>query len=480
MQKAKFISFIFGIILLVNCKNIQDNAAVSPKTEPSVIENEVDFWLTKSDGSLKLEKQNTILAFGNTPNNFETIAIDDSQKFQEVDGFGFTLTGGSAEVINSLNVSKKSELLEKLFGAKDNSISINYLRISIGASDLNSTPFSYNDLPQEETDLTLSKFSLKPDMADLIPLLKEILAINPSIKIMGTPWSPPLWMKDNNSTIGGSLQPKYYAVYADYFVKYIQEMKAQGIAVDAITIQNEPLHDGNNPSMLMQATEQADFIKNNLGPAFEAAGITTKIIIWDHNCDNPQYPITVLNDEKAKKYITGSAFHLYNGDISVLTTVKNAHPDKDLYFTEQYTSSDGSFSGDLKWHLKNVIIGSMNNWSKTALEWNLSNDANFGPHTDGGCTVCKGAITVTSDSSYIENVGYYVIGHASKFVPANSVRISSSVIGNLYNVAFKTPEGKTVLIVLNDGSSSEQFNIKSNDKWVLTSLEEGSVGTYIW
>jgi glucosylceramidase len=257
-------------------------------------------------------------------------------------------------------------------------------------------------------------------------------------------------------------------------------MKAQGITIDAITPQNEPLHPGNNPSMYMSAAQQASFIKNGLGPAFKTANISTKIIVYDHNCDNPNYPISILNDAEAKAFVSGSAFHLYAGDISALSTVKNAHPDKDVYFTEQYTSSDGDFGGDLKWHLKNVIIGSMRNWSKTALEWNLANNATFGPHTDGGCTTCKGAITVTSSASYTQNVGFYIIGHASKFVPTGSTRIASTIAGNLQNVAFKTPEGKNVLIVENDGNTNEIFNIKYNGKWFVASLDSGSVATYIW
>ena len=480
-NKMKFIVIITFILSLANCsKSTTTEATENPIETPPQIENEIDFWLTKTDASVKLQKQELVLAFGSNSNNYAAIEVDDSQTFQTVDGFGFSLTGGSAEVINGLISSKKQELLQKLFGTNENSISISYLRISIGASDLDAATFSYNDLPNGQIDVNLDQFSLEPDMANLIPLLKEILAINPNIKIMGSPWSPPVWMKDNNSTVGGSLQPKYYGVYAQYFVKYIQQMQAQGINVDAITPQNEPLHPGNNPSLLMTALQQADFIKNHLGPAFQSANIFTKIIIYDHNCDKPEYPITVLNDPEAKKYITGSAFHLYAGEINALSTVKNAHPDKDLYFTEQYTSNTGDFGGDLNWHLKNVVIGSMRNWSKTALEWNLANNATFGPHTDGGCTTCKGAITITNSSSYTQNVGYYIIGHASKFVPTGSVRITSNISGNLQNVAFKTPNGKKVLIVENNGSSNELFNIKFNNKWVVASLEAGSVGTYIW
>jgi glucosylceramidase len=407
--------------------------------------------------------------------------VDENTTYQTSDGFGYTLTGGSAEVINSLDAAKRDELLQELFDpAAANSISVSYLRVSIGASDLNATPFTYDDMPTGQTDVNLTNFSLAPDMTNLVPLLKKILAINPNIKILGSPWSPPTWMKDNNSFVGGSLQAQYLSVYAQYFVKYIQQMKAQGITIDAITPQNEPLHPGNNPSLLMPAAQQAEFIKNHLGPAFQAANITTKIIIYDHNCDRSDYPISILNDPAAKAYINGSAFHLYAGDISALSTVHNAHPDKALYFTEQYTPSNGNFGGDLKWHLKNVIIGSMRNWSRNALEWNLANNSTFGPHTPGGCTVCKGAITVETGSTFTRNVGYYIIAHASKFVPPGSVRISSSSIGDLNNVAFKTPAGKKVLIVENDGAGSGIFNIKYNGKWVVVSLDGGSVGTFVW
>ncbi|TDE42442.1 glucosylceramidase [Flavobacterium rhamnosiphilum] len=479
----KFLFVLTLTLLMSKCSPSGDTVGPAPTPTPNppvAVTNEMDFWLTKGNQSVVLQKQTSILAFGTTYNNYANIEVDDAKTFQTIDGFGYTLTGGSAQVINQLNAQKRQELLKELFGTNDNSIAISYLRISIGASDLNATPFTYNDLPSGQTDVNLDNFSLAPDKTDLIPMLKEIVAINPNIKIMATPWSPPVWMKDNNGFVGGSLKPEYYAVYAKYFVKYIQTMKAEGITIDAITPQNEPLHPGNNPSMLMIALHQADFIKNHLGPAFKAANLTTKIVAYDHNCNKPEYPIAVLNDPAANPYVDGSAFHLYEGDISALTTVHNAFPNKNIYFTEQYTSSTGTFEGDLKWHVKNVIIGSMRNWSKTALEWNLANDASFGPNTPGGCTTCKGALTINSSDSFTRNVGYYIIAHASKFVPANSVRIASNLSGNLNNVAFKTPNGKKVLIVENDGNTSEIFNIKYNGTWVTTSLEAGSVGTYIW
>lgn len=442
--------------------------------------NEIECWKTDYSGNFKLQKQNTNLVFNSEFNNFQNIDIDASKTFQSVDGFGFTLTGGSAQMINKLQPSIKKDLLEELFGNSEKSIKISYLRLSIGASDLDEHPFSYDDLQNGETDTLLMNFSLSEDLNDLIPLLKEIVQINPNLKFLGSPWSAPTWMKDNNNSKGGSLIPEYYDVYAMYFVKYIQSMALQGIKIHAITPQNEPLHPGNNPSMYMSASEQAKFIKNHLGPAFKKHNIETKIIIYDHNCDRPDYPKYILEDPEANKYINGTAFHLYAGDISTLSYIHDLYPSKNIYFTEQYTSSEGNFGGDMKWHIKNVIIGSMRNWSKIALEWNLANDADFKPHTDGGCTTCKGAITVNSSESFSRNVSYYIIGHASKFIPPGSIRISSSQSGSLMTAAFLTPTGEKVLIVLNESNKTEFFNIKYDYKWCTVSLNSNEVATYIW
>ena len=448
-------------------------------TTPPAATNDMDMWLTTPDQSALLQKQSGTLSFGTTANTVPAIGVDSTITYQQMDGFGYTLTGGSAYVINRMGASEKAALLNELFGSGSGSIGISYLRISIGASDLNASVYSYDDVPVGQTDPTLANFNLSQDTVDVIPVLKQILAINPAIKILGSPWSPPVWMKDNGNSMGGGLLPAYYSAYANYFVKYIQQMQAKGITVHSVTVQNEPQHGGNNPSMVMSATQQADFVKNNLGPAFQAAGLSTRIIIWDHNCDNPNYPITILNDAAAKAYVDGSAFHLYAGDISALTTVHTAHPDKNLYFTEQWTGSNEAFDGNLKWHIKNVIIGASRNWSKNALEWNLASDPTYNPHTPGGCTECKGAVTING-SAVTRNVSYYIVAHASKFVPPGSVRISSSATTNLANVAFLTPAGKKVLIVENENTVAQSFNINYKNKWVVTTLPAGAVGTYIW
>jgi glucosylceramidase len=460
--------FTFNVFLSLGLKCTEN-----PKKPTEVL-----FYLTKSDKSTLFEKQETGISIA-TDNSLTTIEVNTDKTFQEMDGFGFTLTGGSAFHINNMSAAKRHELLTELFAFDKENIGISYLRISLGASDLDAEVFSYNDLPEGETDVNMERFSLDPDRKFLIPVLKEILTINPEIKIMASPWSPPTWMKTNNSSKGGSLKPEFYDAYAKYFVKYVQEMQKEGITIDAITVQNEPLHPGNNPSLLMPAEEQATFIKTSLGPAFETAGIKTKIIIYDHNADRPDYPISILNDPEAAKYIDGSAFHLYGGVIENVSQVHEAHPNKNLYFTEQWIGAPGDFAGDFRWHIKNLVIGASRNWCKTVLEWNLAADPQQKPHTPGGCDRCLGALTIDGDLVTREPA-YYIVAHASKFVRPGSLRIDSNIPEGLPNVAFKTPAGKVVVIVLNDSDSEKTFNLKVGKETFTTSIVSGSVGTFVF
>ncbi|MFZ9589190.1 MAG: glycoside hydrolase family 30 protein [Chitinophagaceae bacterium] len=477
-KKQSVIFTFLATFFIVGLSCSKKSSSVVAQPSHPITKNDVSVWITKPDQSIKLLKQYYSSNEGKINNTFPVLSIDPATTLQTVDGFGFTLTGGSAYLINKLPTGTRISLLNELFGKDENSIGISYLRISLGASDLSKEVFSYNDLSIGQTDSNLSAFTLAQDTVDLIPILREILDVNPSIKLMASPWSPPVWMKDNKSSKGGKLLKEFYATYASYFVKYIQQMKLKGINIDAVTIQNEPMNPDNNPSLKMEALEQADFIKNHLGPAFQANNINTKIIIWDHNCDLPEYPLQILADADASQYIDGSAFHLYAGNISALSTVKSAYPNKNIYFTEQWTSKDGDFGGDLKWHIKNVIIGSLQNWSRVALEWNLANDAAYGPHTPGGCTACKGALTI--DGAIItRNVPYYIIAHVSKFIPPGSVRIAHTAVANLPAVAFKTPESKIVMLVINDAESAQSVNIKLGDKWVKVDMSAGTVATII-
>jgi glucosylceramidase len=398
-----------------------------------------------------------------------------------MDGFGFTLSQGSASHLLAMSDSARQSVLQELFGSGEKDIRISYLRLAVAASDLNAFPFSYNDLKDPRaTDPTLSQFSLSYDTLDVLPVLKQILEVNPQIKLMASPWSPPTWMKDNRDTRGGSLLPEFESSYAQYLVKYIQEMAKRGFTIDALTIQNEPLHPGNNPSLLMLADQQARFIGKHLGPAFRQAGIQTKIVIYDHNADRPDYPISVLSDPIANPFIDGAAFHLYGGQIEALSEVHRAFPDKHLYFTEQWVGAPGNLEGDIAWHIKNLLIGAPRNWAKTVLEWNLSSNPELTPHTNrGGCDRCLGAITLDGDA-VTRNPAYYVIAHASKFVDPGSYRIGSTLPEGLPNVAFLRADGKQVLIVQNESKATKQFEIRSGKQHFKASLPAGATGTWLW
>ena len=457
----------------------------SPSRALLAVGDTVAVWMTTGNKSALLAKQPT-LTFASGSNSNPTITVDGTTSYQTIDGFGYTLTGGSAFVINRMPSTARAALLSELFTRTYTSLGVSYLRLSIGASDLSAAPFTYDEVPSGQTDPTLASFSISAEQTDLIPVLKQILAINPNITLLATPWTAPRWMKDNAAYVGGSLLPAYYQAYANYFVKYIQAMKAQGIAIAAITPQNEPLNPNNDPSLSMPAAQEATFIKSYLGPALQAAGLTTQIIVYDHNADHPEYPLAILDDPAANAFVVGSAFHLYAGTIDALTAVHNAHPERNVYFTEQYTASTGSFPGDLRWHIKNIVVGAPANWSRNALEWNFANDETFGPHTSGGCSTCLGAVTINSSTSAVtRNVGYYIVGHASRFVDPGSVRVASAVSGGsrntaLVNIAYRTPAGRYVVIAMNDGKTTQTFNISYGGRIVTHTLSVGSVATYVW
>lgn len=477
MEKWRWLSICLLLLLLATAQNY---AQTNRKRHHSngIDEHQVTFWLVDPIKPVLFIQQPS-LSFTDVTKRATSIHVDASQTYQTIDGFGYTLTGGSAKLINRMEPAARLALMQELFSTTGKGIGVSYLRVSIGASDLDEQVFSYDDLPTGESDPSLTKFSLAPDRQHLIPVLKQILAINPTLKILGSPWSPPVWMKSNGNSKGGSLKLEQYDAYARYLIKYIQGMAKEGIRIDAITIQNEPLHPGNNPSMLMLPTEQALFIKKSLGPAFRKAGIKTKIILYDHNADRPDYPITILNDSDVRPYVDGSAFHLYAGPISALSEVHKAYPDKNLYFTEQWIGAPGNLKGDLAWHVRELIIGATRNWSRIVLEWNLAADPKQNPHTPGGCDQCLGALTIDGNNVK-RNPAYYNVAVAAKFVRPGSVRIASDELTNLPNVAFKTPDGHMVLIVLNNAASAQTFSIENRGKQAVTSLAGGAVGTYVW
>lgn len=407
-------------------------------------------WLTKGDQTQALTQQ-TDTSWTLAPRSANSIiSVNDAITFQTLEGLGFALTQGSAAAIQQLPAIERNALLQELF-SKETGLGISMLRITVGASDLSTSLYSYDDVAG---DTELQHFSLDgPDSTTTFPVLKEILAINPNIKLLASPWSAPPWMKTNNSWVGGKLKPEHQLTYARYLIRYLDEMKALGFRIWGLTPQNEPLHDGNEPSMAMSADEQLYFIENYLGKLLTVSQHFPKILAYDHNCDHPEYPIKVATSQ----YVAGSAFHLYGGDISALSEVKAA-TQKDVYFTEQWTSSSGNFDGDFGWHMENIVIGATRNWARTVLEWNL---ASTPPSLARGCLDCQGAISIDENSHTVtRHVSYYIIGQLSRFLKGESARIQSSENSDgLFNVAFVDFEDKRTLLIYNATNEAKEVAV---------------------
>ncbi|GAA0135084.1 hypothetical protein YSY43_19240 [Paenibacillus sp. YSY-4.3] len=479
-KQSKFVlSIILSTSLVLSMLSGLYASSAGAAAEP------VEVWVTTGDKSKLLSKEPDI-AFGPAGGASPyTIHVDENTTYQEIDGFGAALTDSSAWLLGEvLTDAARNEVMEQLFDVNQG-IGFSYIRLPMGSSDFARSHYTYNDTAGNAEDLPLSQFSIDHDRQYIIPVLKQALAINPEIKIMGSPWSAPAWMKDNKSLAKGKLKLEYYDAYARYFVKFIQAYAAEGIEIDAVTIQNEPHHEADNyASMRMEAAEQAEFIKNHLGPAFAAANIDTKIVIWDHNWSDPDYPIEVLNDPEAKRYIAGSAFHGYAGKVENQAQVHDLHPDKGIYFTE---SSGGDFApvfGDnLAWDVQNLIIGSTRNWAKTVLKWNLALDEDYGPRV-GGCKDCRGVVTADKPSKTITSLNeeYYAFGHASKFVRPGAVRIKSNTLGSgsIENVAFKNKDGSKALLVLNSAKSQREFTVQWGAQSFTYTLPAGAVATFTW
>ena len=467
----------------------------------------VTVWETTPDGQSCIAPRSQAYSFSDKSTDRRVpITVDDRQHFQKMRGFGYALTGGSAELMMAMSAEARHNLILSLFGKGEGQAGISYLRLTVGASDMNSFVFSYDDMARGKSDWELKNFSLAQDLNDVVPVMKEILAVNPDIEILASPWSAPTWMKTNNDVQGGKLREDCYDVYARYFVRYIQEMAKQGITISALTIQNEPLNSRNTPSMAWTPQEQVEFIANYLGPQLRKNGISTEIILFDHNCDRPDYPLAILSNPKASQYASGVAFHQYMGDLSGMTTVHEMRPDIDILFTEQMIiDRSGNPTATIAPVVERVVVNVVRNWSCNVILWNLAADTDAGPHTDnGGCPFCHGAVTIAGDQWH-KNIAFYGLAHASAFVPAGSYRISSTAPADkgtilfedeqsegtmraveyehsnvLPNVAFETPDGRIVLVVANTHSSSESVWLRYRGKYCEIPVASGSVVTLEW
>ena len=411
------------------------------------------------------------------------INVNPGTLYQRFEGAGAAMTDSSAWLIDSkLNMTQRNTLMSNLFTRSGSGVGLSYLRIPMGASDFALSDYTYDDMPTSQTDPTLANFSISHDSTYIIPTLQQALTLNPSLRFMGTPWSAPAWMKDNENLNAGSLLPAYRQAFADYHVKFIQAYTAAGLPIDAITPQNEPMHQTSSyPSMGMSAAEQTTFVRDYLGPALDTAGLSTKILVLDHNWDLTNYPLTVLSDPAAAAYVDGTAFHCYAGQVSNQSTVHNAYPDKGVWFTE--CSGGGwatDFGDNMSWNMKNLVIGNFRNWGKSLLLWNLALDESAGP-TNGGCANCRGVVTIDSTTGAVTyNEEYYILGHVTKFIDPGAYRAESTNYGDGQpeNVAFLNPDGTLSLIV--HSSAASTFDVEWGGQHFTYSLPAKGTVTFKW
>ena len=454
-----------------------------------------DVTLFTTTGNRAYDFQRGAVDFSETSNmSPTTITVDPSVKYQEMDGFGAAITGSTCYNLMKMTDEDRAEFLKETF-SNEEGMGYSYVRIAIGCSDFSLSEYTLCDTPGIEN------FSLQSEELDyVIPVLKEIMEINPDLKILGSPWTPPRWMKVNNLTdlqpfnswTSGHLNPAYYADYATYFVKWIQALAGFGIHIDAVTPQNEPLNRGNSASLFMGWEEQKEFVKV-LGPALEEAGLGTKLYVFDHNynydnmSDQEDYPVKIYEDDEASQYITGAAYHNYGGHFSELEDIHQKAPEKELIFTETSigTWNDGqNLAKRLMDDMEHVVFGSVNNWSRAVIVWNLMLDSNRGPNRPGGCETCYGAVDISVDNykSITRNSHYYIIGHLSTVVKPGARRIGTNGFteeGIIYS-AFENRDGSYALVLMNDGVDNKMITISDGVNHFSYNVPSNAVVSYRW
>jgi len=428
-------------------------------------------------------QQGSALRFTSTPTSEKVITVDDSRQYQTIDGFGAAMTDSSAWLLeDQLSTAQRNEVMRKLFDPQ-HGIGISFVRVPLGASDLARNRYSYDDMPPGQRDPGLQRFSIDHDRAYILPALGQALKLNPSINIMVTPWSPPGWMKTKDSMVGGQLREDASTDFALYLAKSVSAFQKAGVPVKYLSLQNEPLYETKDyPGTLMPADQQKELIAKYVGPALQKAGLHAGILAYDHNLDHPEYPETILADPAGAQYVPGSAFHCYGGNVSAQGRVHEQFPDKGLWMTE---CSGGTWQkGNILAITERLVIESTRQWAKTVVLWGLALDEKNGPNS-GGCATCRGFVTVDSSAeppTVTYTADYYAIGHASRFVHPGAVRIDSSELSQdgLETVAFKNTNGSIVLLVLNNGDTSQNFSVSWHGNSFRTSLNAGSVSTYEW
>jgi len=466
----RLVAIAFGAAVLAGCNAQRPAATASP-----------GMWVTTADESQKLAPH-ALPASAGPAKGDEAVTIDTSKHFQKMHGFGAAITDASALLLSEMPEAKRKAIMAELFGRANNGLGLSFTRLTVGASDFSTSDYSYDDTRGNAPDPDLRHFSIEPAKKYVLPRTRDALAINPDLLVMISPWSAPAWMKTTRSLIKGELVPQYYQPFADYLARTVEAFGREGVPVSMITIQNEPDFEPDDyPGMRVNSPDRAVIIGKYVGPTFRARGLKTQILDYDHNWDNPEMPLTVLNDPVARQYVSGVAWHCYEGDVPAQTPVHDAYPDKDAWLTE---CSGGEWSPKyaevLGWMTDKLIIGASNNWSRGTLLWNLALDPKHGPHT-GGCTDCRGVVTIDPTTGAVtRNVEYYVLGHASRFVLPGAYRVATATRGDQVEATgFVNPDGSRVAI-LHRKSGNGPLTIGLDGELYSVALTAGSVATLRW
>lgn len=431
-------------------------------------------WITTADGSRKLSRADDA-SFDGGKQQID-IAVDAGDRKQQFTGAGASFTEASAHLIAGLPEGQRTALMEDLFSRDGAGIGLNYLRQPFGGTDFVAR------LPYYTYEDTQGSFSIDRDTKEILPLVVQAKDINSGVRVMGTPWSAPAWMKDGGKLEGGKLTPEHYGDYADYLVKAVRAYGDAGVAIDDLTVQNEPLFETTYPSMGMSAAEQADFFEV-LDARLTAAGLPTQLFAYDHNWDRPDFPLTVLDRTKDIARVQGAAFHCYGGNPEAQQQVRDAG--KRVFFTEcSGSDSDDpsrTFADSLKWQTENLVIRSMRSGAETVVLWNLALDGNGGPHHGNCGSRCNGVVEVDG-GAVTKNAEYYTLGHVAKFVDRGAHRIGSTTQGSggVQNVTFENPDGSRVSVVLNATGATQSFSLTENGASLDYSLPAGAVATFEW
>ena len=443
----------------------------------------VAVWVSTADRHLRLARQPDIEMTVRQALPTDVV-VDTHATYQSIAGFGAAMTDASAWLLqNKMSDRQRDALLRELFGPPPG-LGMAMTRLTIGASDFSLQPYTLDDLPTGQVDPALDHFNASSNLRDIVPTIREVLAINPQLRIIASPWSPPAWMKTSSNLIGGELLDSFESAYADYLVKYVDTYRGYGIPIFALTVQNEPgFVPATYPGMAVPAAVRARLIGQYLGPALAGRRQKTRILEWDHNWDDPGQPMAVLADPVARPYVDGVAWHCYAGTASAQDELHAAYPDKDAYITECSGGDwESAKKGELLWFARDLLLAGIRHWARGVVYWNLALDEQHGPHS-GGCDLCKGIVTIDSHTGDVSrNDEYYAFAHFSRFVPPGSVRVGSSETDKeLNNVAFRNPaDGSVVLVVVNSHTDARPISVIQGQFGFQYTMPAQSVATFVW